>query len=356
MCRAFADEGLDIELAAPSSGKSPSEMRSVAEEITGRGVGFEISLYEKKSIAGRFAMIGAFWGARRIIQSRDADFCWLRNALAVPVAMKAGMQVIYEAHNSILHANRVLNAIRTRRLTRSATDTKFSLFIAISENLAEFWRQRGVPPQKLLAAHDGVDAEAFREVPDMTSLRRELGLNPDSKIVTYAGSLYADREITSIISLAKSFPDAQFVVVGGPGDLAETHAAHARRNGLGNIGFTGRVAHQRVKDYLFAADVLLMVWSRQVKTIDYCSPLKVFEYMAAGRTLVGHGFPTIREVLTDGKDALLADPNSFAELKHKLAMALDMEVPNPLSVAAREAAFERHSWKARARRILACLN
>jgi len=356
MCRALAEEGVEVELVVPSNGKSVCDVRGLAEEITGRPANFTMSLYEKKTFAGRLDTIGSYWGAKQIIRSREPHFFWTRNPLVVPVAIKAGWQVIYEAHNSILHPNRVLNAVRTRSLLRNARHPGLTKFIAISENLAEFWRQRGVPSDKVLAAHDAVDVESYQEPSDISSLREELALPAAPKIVTYAGSLYADREIDSIVSLGKSFPNAQFVVVGGPDDLAQLHAESARRAGVGNVMFVGRVPHPRVKDYLFAADVLLMVWSQRVRTINYCSPLKVFEYMAAGRTLVGHGFPTIREVLTDGKNALLADPSSFAELKTKLAMALDMDLPNPLSIAAREAAFERHSWKARARRILACLD
>ena len=121
MCRAFAGEGGDVELAVPSNGRSLSEVRSLAEEITGAEADFQISLFEKRTFGGRFTTIGAYLGAKQVIQTRQADYCWLRNPLAVPVAMKAGMHVLYEAHNSILHANRFVSAMRSRRLVRNAS-------------------------------------------------------------------------------------------------------------------------------------------------------------------------------------------------------------------------------------------
>jgi glycosyltransferase involved in cell wall biosynthesis len=81
----------------------------------------------------------------------------------------------------------------------------------------------------------------------------------------------------------------------------------------------------------------------------------MFEYMAAGRTIVGDGFPTIHEVLTHGRDALLSDPDSFDDLRENLARALRMSHPNPIGEAAHKLASARFSWEARARGVLSSL-
>jgi glycosyltransferase involved in cell wall biosynthesis len=95
-----------------------------------------------------------------------------------------------------------------------------------------------------------------------------------------------------------------------------------------------------------------MTWTKKVKTINYCSPLKMFEYMAAGRIIVGYGFPTIKEVLDDGKTALLADPDSFDELKAKLKRALEADSIEGIAERARDLALNRYSWDQRAKSIL----
>ena len=58
-----------------------------------------------------------------------------------------------------------------------------------------------------------------------------------------------------------------------------------------------------------------MIWTDKTNTMNYCSPLKLFEYMAAGRIIVGHDFPTISEVLTNNETALLVPPDSFEALR-----------------------------------------
>jgi len=98
--------------------------------------------------------------------------------------------------------------------------------------------------------------------------------------------------------------------------------------------------------------VLLMIWSRKVRTIHICSPLKMFEYMAAGRVIVGHDFPVIREVL-DEDTAYLADPDSPVDLHARLNAALDEPFPSARASRARKKVLKDYTWEQRARSILA---
>ena len=49
-------------------------------------------------------------------------------------------------------------------------------------------------------------------------------------------------------------------------------------------------------------------------TIDYCSPLKLFEYMASGTPIIANNYVTIREVLEDEKDAFLINGDNDKDL------------------------------------------
>jgi glycosyltransferase involved in cell wall biosynthesis len=57
-----------------------------------------------------------------------------------------------------------------------------------------------------------------------------------------------------------------------------------------------------------AAHVAAFDIALQPAVVDYASPLKLFEYMALGRPVVAPAQPNIMEVLTDGEDSLLFDP------------------------------------------------
>ena len=74
--------------------------------------------------------------------------------------------------------------------------------------------------------------------------------------------------------------------------------------------------------------------------------------MAANRIIVGHGFPTIKEVLIDGKTAYLANPESFDELSGKLEKALNDKYPSKIADNARKLVLKHFTWKRRASAIL----
>ncbi len=74
--------------------------------------------------------------------------------------------------------------------------------------------------------------------------------------------------------------------------------------------------------------------------------------MAAGRTIVAHDFPTIREVLDDNKDSIFCQPNNFGSLKTALSRALIEQKTSNYGVLAREKAFELYSWDYRVMKLL----
>ena len=134
-------------------------------------------------------------------------------------------------------------------------------------------------------------------------------------LVTYTGSFYEDRGIERIIELAKNFTELNFLVVGGPKENADSYRKSCVSDNIANIRFIGPVEHNKVASYLSKSDILLALWSSKVPTIDYCSPLKVFEYMASNKLIVADGFITIKEVLSHNENAVLVEPDDYNSLE-----------------------------------------
>lgn len=353
MCSAFARLGVDVTLALP--GSDVEKVRKNISAQLGETAPFKVETFRKIIAFGRLSMVGGYLGVRKLLESAKVDCCFVRNPVILNAPLKHNIPTVYEEHRSCIHKNLVWNTFWKRNLIRNSKRPKLIKFIGISGALTDFWIKAGVPEEKTLALHDAVDARQYAVVEERAPMRKTLGLAADKKIVAYAGSLYKDRGIERILELAKRFREVLFVVVGGPDESRRLYEEMCKGRGISNIVFTGRVSHQKVKQYLFAADVLLMIWSCQVPTINYCSPLKMFEYMAAERIIVGHAFPTILEVLKNGEHAYLADPNSFDDLCKALGMALRQSYPNTMAKKARELAINKYNWQARAKVILAHL-
>ena len=356
MCYAFSQAGVDVTLAIPGGDRhmTESDMTALVKNEIGTTPTFRIVPLPRFTLAGRFMAIGTFGGVRSLLKrNRNIDYCFTRISFIAHLAVKSGVKTIYESHGTVInHSSKILDYIYRRCLLRDAQSRNMVLFITISNALAEVWQKRGIPSQKIVALHDGFRAEDFTALISRQKARRVLGIKSNNKMVVYAGSLYKDRGIESILRLANEFPHVHFYIVGGPERSKNSYEAKSSREGLNNVFFTGRVPAYKVKDYLFAADVLLMLWSWAVPTIHVCSPMKVFEYMAAGRIIVGHGFPVIREVLKDGQTALLTQPDSYEDLKSKLRHALTLSYPNTLAQKARITALNNYSWQRRVTAII----
>jgi glycosyltransferase involved in cell wall biosynthesis len=232
-------------------------------------------------------------------------------------------------------------------IIKSVDNGKILKIVSISEALKQALINYGFNGSRIIVAHDGFDPEKFHEIIDTKDARIALKLPLDSKIITYTGSLYKDRKIENIIRLAERFQDALFVVVGGPNDQCEYYRRVAQSRGLKNVHLTGQVKHSTVPFYLQASDILLALWSSEVPTINYCSPLKIFEYMASGKLILAHGFETIKEVLSDGVNAVIVEPDSFEDLCDKLDYILTNDDLQHLGDNARKIAFEKYSWDIR---------
>ena len=74
--------------------------------------------------------------------------------------------------------------------------------------------------------------------------------------------------------------------------------------------------------------------------------------MAAGRLILAHGFPTIKEVLMDGVNAYIANPIDLDDLNKTFKQALNDQNASKISDTARKDAFEKYSWSVRTDNII----
>ncbi|MEW6092456.1 MAG: glycosyltransferase [Chloroflexota bacterium] len=216
-------------------------------------------------------------------------------------------------------------------------------------------RQRlHLPEEDTVISPDGVDVERYASLPDPASARRLLGL-PEAQTVLCTGHLYEGRGADLFLSLAEKFPEASFVWVGGrPVDV---EAWKRRAAPLANVTFTGFVPNERIPLYQAAGDVLLMPYSRTVATssggdtADVCSPMKMFEYMAAGGAIITSDLPVLHEVL-DESMAVFCPPDDAAAWASALGRLLADETQRQALGQRARATVQGYSWVERAKNVL----
>jgi glycosyltransferase involved in cell wall biosynthesis len=208
--------------------------------------------------------------------------------------------------------------------------------------------------EDVVIAPNGVDVERFMSLPDPVSARHQLGLR-EAQTVMCTGHLYAGRGADLFLALAKSLPGAQFVWVGGRAEDIKTWKQNAESE---NVLFTGFIPNAELPLYQAAADILLMPYSRSIMgssgpadSAAVASPMKMFEYMAAGRAIVSSDLLVIREVLSE-KNAVFCQPEDVRDWRVEIESLLKDEARRTeLGRQARQD-VQGYTWVARARRIM----
>ncbi len=161
-----------------------------------------------------------------------------------------------------------------------------------------------IPDDMVVIAPNGVDTERYENMPDRKNIRMQLGLD-DTITASYTGHFYAGRGMDVLFSLAKAYPDVQFLWIGGRERELEGVKNQLAHESLSNVRLTGFIDNQTLPLYQAASDILLMPYERSIagssggNSADICSPMKMFEYMAAGRAILSSDLAVIREVLDE---------------------------------------------------------
>jgi glycosyltransferase involved in cell wall biosynthesis len=211
----------------------------------------------------------------------------------------------------------------------------------------------GVPADRLFVLGSGVDLDRMTCRFSKGEARVMLGLPAALPIVSYTGHLYPAKGVDTLVRALPSLTDVHAVIAGGmPDDVSRTRRL-AEALGVTNVTLTGHLPPDRIPLFLKASDAVVLPYSAASRhSSRYTSPMKLFEYMAMKLPIVASDLPSVREVLTDGHDALLIPPDDPSALASSIRRVLgDRELAERLGVMAYQEAQKR-TWIERARRIL----
>jgi glycosyltransferase involved in cell wall biosynthesis len=294
------------------------------------------------------ALIGAIFTRADAIYSRDAF------VIAILGAFFPRRKLGYEAHS--WHGGAL-----ERRAIRRATRSGGAIFTT-TRQLADTIIAAGAEKTRVHVAPDGIRAARFADLPDRETARRAVGWRRDAFIVGYVGRLHTmgvDKGVGTVVD-AIAAPEAfTLALVGGPDDMAAALREQWRARGGSDAAFlyAGQVPAADVPLYLRAFDVCVLPLPYTEHFAHYASPMKLFEYMAAGRAIVASDLPSTREIVTDGDTALLYPPDDGAALRRALdRLRVDPVLRGELAAHGRALAFERYTWDARARQIINVLS
>ena len=347
MCQAMTRLGISVECVLP--GRFPKKKLF---DYHGVSESFRVTAIPFTDGPGRQFIHGLAASLYALGKRRNYDFVLTRNLIFTWIcAVFFGIPTVYDAHHPPVNRT-AEEMIRFFSRSKNLLGMSFN-----SEGLRRIYSRLGIAPRNSVVAHNGVELEMF-ENPRHIPVRQKLGISPEKKIVCYCGNTYEGRGMELLLDAAKRFRETEFLVVGGEERYIRQHRESARSRGLGNFTMTGLVPQSDVSSYLLASDILVLPYSSSMtieggtKAGEFTSPLKIFEYMAAGKPIVATEIPSVLEILESGRNSVIVPPDDPGEFFDAVSSLIDD--PDTRARISRNALsdVQQYTWKKRVEKIM----
>jgi glycosyltransferase involved in cell wall biosynthesis len=275
--------------------------------------------------------------ARRILQQRGCKkivlYLWRPEFEPTLRMIPVDMSCYHlEDEYSFSRVEKPVDPVEARLL--SGVDQVFILSPALFEKKARFNPHTMYLP-------GGVDYRSYSQaLPEP----HDLAAIPHPRI-GYVGSLKWQIDWNLLIYLARQHPEWSFVLVGPKSPHPEIAAALDALSARANVHFLGGKPSSEMIAYPQHFDVCIMPYGDNDYT-KYIYPLKLHEYLASGRPLVGTPIASLSPL-----GAVVSLPTNAREWSRAIVDALAPSANTPERRQARQDFAHQHDWDALVRRI-----
>lgn len=217
-----------------------------------------------------------------------------------------------------------------------------------TRRMSEMFARDGLSVEKIRVVPNGVDVEAHEE-----ARRKVIRIDRGHLVIVFVGSFQPWHRADLLVEAFARLPaevNVHLLLIGdGPGRAPALQRAQ-RLGCADRIAAPGGLAPNIVVEMLAQCDIGVLPSSA-----EYCHPMKLLEYAAAGLPAVAPDLAAVREVVEHGVTGLLFSPHDVAELAAALQrLTDDRGLRSALGGAAR-LRVANHDWKQSARMLLADL-
>ncbi|MBL9134637.1 MAG: glycosyltransferase family 4 protein, partial [Verrucomicrobiales bacterium] len=236
-----------------------------------------------------------------------------------------------------------------RRIFAAAT-----ALLAVSDEVGEYLKRFPESGDRVRVLPNGVDVTRFDGLLPRRNLRSTTGERSELT-VGFVGTLKpwhgVDRLVEAFAMAVLVRPCLRLLIV-GDGPERERLEGQVRRRGVEHLTtFVGAVDAAEVPRWLGEMDIAVAPYPRLDRF--YFSPLKVYEYMAAGLPAVVSRIGQLERVVDHGVTGLLVEPGDSQALASALTtLAQHPEMRRTMGLRARATVEERHTWASVAMEIL----
>jgi glycosyltransferase involved in cell wall biosynthesis len=263
------------------------------------------SLFRHKGLYSLFFQL-ALWSFTSRRQRQAPTLCYASSVKETVLALKLRklrglsskeLPVVFEAHHLI---SKLKSGSKSRELFKLEQQafTEADLVIFISDELKKKAADYLPVPHSSLVSHLGYNDKIITPL-TFTSDHNRIRL-------TYVGSLQYGKGIEELIRAMSQLPDKYRLQIIGGQPKHGFEAASALVSDLGlqsRVHFTGQVMQDNLPDLLRDCDLFVIPITTDE---DFFCPMKMYEGIGFGLPIVATPQNSLREIMTDGKNAVFA--------------------------------------------------
>jgi len=269
-------------------------------------------------------------------------------------ARSNGLPYVLEVNAPLVEEAKTHRGLQLENLANEIAEHLFTTadhVVAVSAAVRDYILEMA-PGARVTVVPNGVATDRIRPGLATPAWRERIGgSSAEDFVVGFVGRVRPWHGVDVLIDAAAEARAAdssvRLCVVGNHDGLGTELQDRCRRRGLADAAvFTGAVAPDDVPAALGAMDVVVAPYPQLDKF--YFSPLKIFEYMAAGKPIVASAIGQIVDIIEHERTGLLVPAGDAAALAAALLrLRQDPQLAARLGKNAREEAEARHTWRDR---------
>ena len=216
---------------------------------------------------------------------------------------------------------------------------------------------RGISEERILVTTNCINPNLLIEdARERSKVRRQLKIPSDAIVFGFVGSLRRWHGIELLLEIIPTIihkVDHCFFLIVGSGELDTEVSKMVLANRLQDrVILTGGVDHDIVAPFICAMDICL-----QPDSNEWCSPMKLLEYMVQAKVCVAPRMPNIEELIDEGITGVLFEKLNSKDLEKTLvSLAGDENFRNKVGEQARRFVLVHRTWTVNARTVIESLS
>ena len=359
LCKAFQNLGHKVHLVSLVRQTKNGQVNPQKARVQGNSIAnFQIPhwLYELLAIGYNFpAMVKLGWA----VMKENPDFIYERYSLfnfsgkiiaglfRIPFILEvnAPLSLEMQAYEKLFFKSWAQKV--EDWLCKSATKT-----IVVSSVMKDIFTHRGLPADRFIVIPNAIDRRMFHPGVNGKEVRHQYGLH-NKFVLGFVGwvRLWHGIEfvLQAIARLVKEIPHLHFLLVGDGPAIPALQKQVTQLKIEDYVTFTGPVEREKIPEYIAAFDIAL-----QPDVTEYASPIKLFEYLAMAKPIIAPDKNNIREIVENGKQALLYTPGDVQQMSELISLLYrDELLRKSLAEAGLRLIHERgYFWENNAQKVI----